>query len=108
MRFIVSALIVISMISINLESAADSIIGSHSHGSDSAHFPSLGETPESQQQDLESGTDHCKKCCQGHSTGISTTVVSLKMHVLEANPNHCQSIFVKNYAHAPPTPPPNA
>lgn len=111
MRRFVSQLVIVSVLFMGIEGATDTLPDGVPHGDDGAHWVELGHAldkhdgsvPESQ---LDG--DHCQHCCHGHCTTIvSQFCLCLALigsgEIRSPDPSH-----LRNFAQAPPTPPPNA
>jgi hypothetical protein len=98
-------LLLISMLFVSIEGAADMGKSGHVHD-EHANFHADPEGSGSDVADIDA--DHCDHCCHGHLAGISPAANSNQCQILTDNDHPRRSSFVKNYAQAPPTPPPNA
>lgn len=106
-------LVSISVLFMSVEGAADLLVdGGLPHADDVAsHESEFGHALEAHEDETSSGElddEHCKHCCHGHSAGATgqftpvTTAFVASEHIVR------RSVFVLNFAQAPPTPPPNA
>ena len=101
--------VMISVLFMSVDGAADSVTRGHAHGDAAKHSAALLEPAEADHtSDTDPDTDHCERCCHGHSAGISATVASATTPFMRSDHGAGRSAFVRNFAQAPPTPPPNA
>ena len=96
----------ISVLFLSVDGAADSVIAGHAHGSGAIHATDNPEPNSAPDSELDG--DHCERCCHGHTPGISATTASEKTPFAIADHRAGRSAYVRNFAQAPPTPPPNA
>ena len=103
MRSFWCILVILSVFYMSVDAAADSVSKGHAHGGEAAHLldDSLDE-----KSDAES--DHCERCCHGHTASITAPVASATSPFTSSDHIAGRSVHVRNFAQAPPTPPPNA
>lgn len=94
-------LVIVSMLIMSMDGIADSVVQGHAHGESVAHM-----TDEVAASISSESEDHCEQCCHGHTAGITTTAAPMTSPFVSANQTAACSIFVLNFAQAPPTPPP--
>ena len=93
---------VLSLLTLGVERAIDSVGGDHPHGEDIAHLVH-GEITES----LELHDDgHCANCCHGHAGNIDNQIAPANCKSPSQQIASYQPRF-ENLSQAPPTPPPN-
>jgi hypothetical protein len=98
--------VMISVLFMSVDGAADSVIKGHAHGDGATHVADNIES--NPPGDTEPDSDHCERCCHGHSASISVTVAEVTAPFVTADQHTGRSGYVRNFAQAPPTPPPNA
>lgn len=111
MRSVLGQLLVLCLLFGSLEGAADVAIDGYPHGTDSGHQTEFGHALDAHEGDLsdsELDGDHCEHCCHAHSVSISAPTVSVMAEYFAFNHKPGRSPHVRNFANAPPTPPPNA
>ena len=101
--------VIISVLFLSVDGAADSVIKGHAHAAGSAHqFDNgAGATPDNT-SDTEANGDHCERCCHGHTAGITAQVAAIMTAFATGDNEPGRSPHVRNFAQAPPSPPPNA
>lgn len=101
----------ISVLFASMDSVMDTAFDGVPHGDEVAHLDEFGHSLDAHDgtsSDTELDGEHCDHCCHGHSSSI--TGVSVAVHV----PPTSESVIadsaslLRNFAQAPPTPPPNA
>jgi len=107
MRRFLYHFVMLSVLFMSLDGAADITITGHPHGDDPAHQidtlkSSSAETP----ADSDLNLDHCDHCCHGHGANIITQVTSITSVSNAGDQLDGCSRLVDNLAQAPPTPPP--
>ena len=106
MRILLTYCVVLSVLFMTTDSAADIAIEGHPH-ENTVHADELFDGQKgTESNNLES--DHCESCCHGHFAGmilrLSPLSVVMNAHVfVPGHPEH-----VRTLNQAPPTPPPNA
>lgn len=106
MKFFWCISVMISVLFMSVDGAADSVTEGHAHGDGAIHVAdNLESNPPI---DTEPDDDHCERCCHGHSTSISVTVAEVTAPFVAVDQRTGRSGYVRNFAQAPPTPPPNA
>ena len=101
--------VMISVLFMSVDGAADVATTGHPHGGDPEHFidehtiTSLDATSES-----ELDIDHCDHCCHGHTPSITGQVTTALPTLILSDQRIGIAPHVRNFAQAPPTPPPNA
>ncbi len=99
--------IMISMLFMSVDGAADLVNQGHPHGDSAVHQVSnLDATEKAQTADSEG--DHCERCCHGHTASMTTQIVSMNTAPMNSDSRIARSPHVRNFAQAPPTPPPTA
>jgi hypothetical protein len=101
--------VMISVLFMSVDGAADLASSGHPHGGDSGHFIDEG-TAVSKDTTAKSDPDidHCEHCCHGHTSSITVSVTILMPTVVANDQRSCRAPHVGGLAQAPPTPPPNA
>jgi len=105
MRSLICHLMLISLLFVSIEGAADMSKTGHAHSdhsSEQAELDALDKPVPDQDE------DHCDRCCHGHTSGISCNLSGAPLSALDDTHRRGLQPFIKNYAQAPPTPPPNA
>jgi hypothetical protein len=103
--------VMISVLFVSLEGTTDVVMDGVLHGDDVVHHSEFGyslEDHDGSVTDSELNDDHCQHCCHGHSSTITSQVDSIVAPVLAGDRRVDNQIDVRNFAQAPPTPPPNA
>ena len=111
MRFLICHIVILSVLFVSLEGAADMVMDGVPHGDDTAHQSEFGhplEEHDGSVPDSELDGDHCNHCCHGHSSTITSQVASVIAPVIASDSRAEHNNQVRNFAQAPPTPPPNA
>ena len=106
MKFFWCISVMISVLFMSVDGAADSVTEGHAHGDGAIHVTdNLASDPPS---DTDPDSDHCEQCCHGHSASMSATLASVTTPFVTADQRTSRSAYVRNFAQAPPTPPSNA
>lgn len=93
----------------SVDGAADIGIEGHPHGDGVVHELDSGQlNSQDQTADSDRDSDHCERCCHGHTASITSQVASVTQSSLDGDLHIQRSPHVRNFAQAPPTPPPNA
>ena len=101
--------VMISVLFMSVEGAADIVIKGHSHADGPVHQLDGSEsTKPDPNSDTEGNSDHCERCCHGHTASITAQVAAIKTPFATGDHQLGRSPHVRNFAQAPPTPPPNA
>lgn len=105
-------LVSISVLFVRLEGAADLLVDGLPHADDVvSHESEFGHSLEAHEDGTSNGElddEHCKHCCHGHSPGVTGQFTSLTTSFVARDHTVGRSAHVRNFAQAPPTPPPNA
>lgn len=111
MRSFWCILVMVSVLSVSLEGAADIVVDGYPHGDETSHQEEFGHSlvaHDGEQSDTELDGEHCDHCCHGHSAGVTNSIASLATPFVAADQKAGRSAHVRKFAQAPPTPPPNA
>lgn len=104
--------VMISVLFTSVESAAELLVDGLPHAVDVvSHESEFGHSLEAHQDGTSSDElddEHCKHCCHGHSPGVISQFTSLTTSFVAREHTVGRSAYVRNFAQAPPTPPPNA
>jgi hypothetical protein len=95
----------ISVLFMSVDGAADTVINGHAHA-DSGALQVDDGTSASLTTDTDD--DHCERCCHGHSASITAQMTVTKAQFVVCSHPLSRSVLLRNFAQAPPTPPPNA
>lgn len=99
----------ISVLFMSVDGAADIVNDGHPHGDATSHqVTDLEANGQTQAPDSEGDSDHCERCCHGHSSGIAPQVASIVAPVTASDRRVNSAHQVRNLSQAPLTPPPNA
>lgn len=110
MRKFLCHCVMLSVLFMSVEGAADVASEGHPHSDDLAHQldADMPVSPDTNSDtDSDRDADHCEHCCHGHVVSITVqllapTLLGVTDHQRRGAPH------VVNHAQAPPTPPPNA
>ncbi len=110
MRKLLCHFVMLAVLFMSVEGAADVASEGHPHSDNLAHQldADLPESPDTNSNtDPDRSDDHCEHCCHGHVVSIT---VQLHTPTLTGATDHQRggAPHVVNHAQAPPTPPPNA
>lgn len=111
MRSSICQLIVVSLIFVSLEGAADVVTEGVPHGTDEVHQSEFGhplKAHDGESSDTELDDEHCQHCCHGHSAAVAARFESIKTPLTSNRYRSGRSANHRDFARAPPTPPPNA
>lgn len=108
MRSFWSIAVMISVLFMSVDGAADTAINGHAHGDGAYHQDNDHPAHPDQTSDTEGAGDHCERCCHGHTAGITSQVAAIKTPFVAGSHEPSRSPRVRNVAKAPPTPPPTA
>ncbi len=104
--------IIVSVLFMGMEGAADMLFDGLPHADEAAsHEDEFGHSLAAHDDETFSGDlsdEHCKHCCHGHSAGVTGEFASISTPFVPSDVDIGCSTPVHNYAQAPPTPPPNA
>jgi len=101
--------IVISVLFMSVDGAADIASTGHPHGGDPAHLiDDHSVVSQDTTSESEFDIDHCEHCCHGHTSSIVAYVTVVTPTLIGNDQQPCCAPHVGNFAQAPPTPPPNA
>ena len=106
MRSFWCILVMVSMLVMSVDGAADSVTTGHAHGGDAAH--SLHDSDTNTTSSSEADGDHCERCCHGHTASVTASVAAAITSYSKSEHARSRFVHVRNFAQAPPTPPPNA
>lgn len=105
MNTFLTYLVLISMLFVSIEGAADMGKSGHAHD----EHASLHIDPDEVGAAIpDKDASHCDHCCHGHINVIGSVLIPIHSRIPAGNQRPLSSLFVKNYAQAPPTPPPTA
>ncbi len=100
--------VMISVLFMSVDGAADIETSGHPHGDGAA---SLVDSQSAPTADVASNSDfdidHCEHCCHGHTFSIVGQVTVVLPPMIETDLQVAIAPQVRHSAHAPPTPPPN-
>ncbi len=108
MRILLSNFIVLSLLFLSMDGAADRVSVSHPHDDGQARQVDVTKS-----MSADTGTDvdpdeHDTHYCHGHVAGISVSFAVAAAPAGVADPRYGVMPYLLTYAQAPPTPPPNA
>ncbi|NOX52566.1 MAG: hypothetical protein GXP16_18840 [Gammaproteobacteria bacterium] len=88
----------------SVDGAADMVTKGHSHGdSGAAHQVNEGSLDVS----LDAPGDHCERCCHANSVNMTVQAALIEMPLVGCDHLARSVAHVRNFAQAPPNPPPN-
>lgn len=96
--------VILSVLFLSVDGAADTVTKGHAHG-DGAAYQLSEDPPDSGTEEF---SDHCERCCHGHSTNMTLQAGSEATSLIERDHIARYVAHVRNFLQAPPTPPPNA
>ncbi|MEL7025277.1 MAG: hypothetical protein AAGL69_16205 [Pseudomonadota bacterium] len=111
MRRFVSQIVILSMLFMSIEGASDMLLDGVPHGNDAAHAAEFGHALDKHDgsvSDSQLDGDHCEHCCHGHCTAIVSQVDPCVAPLSTDERRGANQNVLRNFAQAPPTPPPNA
>ncbi len=108
MRSFWCILVMISVLVMSVDGAADSVTKGHAHGGDAAHLLDGSDDHQTSSSEAEADVDHCERCCHGHTASVTATVAAAITPYSKSEHARSRFVYVRNFAQAPPTPPPNA
>lgn len=111
MRSVICHFVILSVLFVGLESAADVVMDGYPHGDDASHQEEFGHQLDAHEDGSPSSEldgEHCQHCCHGHSASITGDITIAVPTLVADDPRIRRAPYVGNFAQAPPTPPPNA
>ena len=111
MHRFVSQIVIVSLLFMSMEGATDIPLDSVPHRDDAAHLSEFGHALDKHDgsvPDSELDGDHCEHCCHGHCSTIVSQVGSCIVPLSTDERRGANQSHLRNFAQAPPTPPPNA
>ncbi len=108
MRAFIDKLVIVSLLFVSLEGATEVIEDVVPAGYNTGHPHELGHTVDidNTEIDTEFDCEQCKHCCHVHSSSLSPQVSTITMTFVRIDLRIGRSAHVRNFAQAPPTPPP--
>jgi len=102
-------LVMISVLFMSVDGAADVATSGHPHGGDPGHLiDEHSVVSPNANSESEIDIDHCEHCCHGHTSSITGRVTIVVPMLIASDQRVGRTPHVYNIAQAPPTPPPNA
>ncbi len=100
--------VMISVLFMSLDGAADIESTGHPHGDDggqlyAAQTVSSVDTASASDFDVQ----HCEHCCHGHTFSIVGQIAAILPSLIDTDQQAAVAPQIRHSAHAPPTPPPN-
>lgn len=111
MRAALCHFVILSMLFMGMDGAADMASEGHPHSDQVAHqFDTSNPGSPDTESDTDSGqdVDHCEQCCHGHTASVIAQFPLLAPTTGTGDHLCLLTRHVVNDAQAPPTPPPNA
>jgi len=103
------SLVILSVLFMSADGAADIAIKGHPHGDGAAYqLDDSDSTASDSLSQTDSHGDHCEHCCHGHSASMAAQLASITTPLIGCDHLARRAPHVSNFAQAPPTPPPNA
>ena len=99
-------LVMVSVLMMSVDGAADSVTKGHAHGGDAAHVLDGGDAKTTSSSEADG--DHCERCCHGHTASVTASVTAATTPYSKSQHALGRSANLRSFAQAPPTPPPNA
>jgi len=108
MRLIFGYILVLSMLSMNMEAFVDAQLLGHIHSEEQSHSLNSSSDNFHDADQSETVDSECGHCCHGHSNSVVTkhSGFSIANYDLVSRIDHSSQF--KNFTQSPPTPPPNA
>lgn len=110
MRSFICHYVIFSLLFVSLEATTDVFVDGVPHGDDASHQQEFGhplDAHDGEASAAELDDDHCEHCCHGHSASMTAQVAALAAPILCHDYGIGRSTRIRNFAQAPPTPPPN-
>ncbi len=107
MRQFLYYFVMLSVLFMSLDAAADTVIEGHPHSDDPTHqIDKLKTSSVDAPANTDLNTDHCEHCCHGHCANIIDQFAPTIPPTNARDPINGRVRGIRNLAQAPPTPPP--
>lgn len=101
-------LVMVSVLFMSVEGAADSVIEGHAHGDGASHSSDTLEPADlDPASDPEPDAEHCEQCCHGHTVSVMATGAPSATSFIVSDHAAGARAPAHSFVQAPPTPPPN-
>ena len=105
MRILICQVLMLSLLSMNVEGAMDIASDLHSNGEELTHLIDTSSADSGGDADREN--NHCEHCCHAHVVSITSQLLATTTYHDVVDYQAGNAPVVINFAQAPPTPPPN-